>query len=58
MFEDRPDYDSMVGILEQAKSRLRTTQYAIDWELMVLDDEKYRQIIEENEQLRVEFYHA
>ena len=48
----------MVGILEQAKSRLRTTQYAIDWELMVLDSEKYKQVIEENEQIRVEFYHA
>lgn len=40
-FEDRPDYDSMVSILEQAKSNLKTTQYAIDWELMVLNKAKF-----------------
>lgn len=43
-FEDRPDYKSMIDMLETAKSKLTYSQSMFDWALYATDGTQYRKL--------------
>ena len=41
-FEERPDYQTMIDMLETAKIELRLSQTQFDWVILAIDTNEYK----------------
>ena len=56
-FEDRPDYLSIIEMLETAKERLNLNQSKFDWVTLATDPEAYAELLKNKPEIHKKITH-
>ena len=56
-FEDRPDYSSIIEMMQNAKQKLKLNQSKFDWVLLATDPEQYDRLNREKEDVKKQIMH-